>query len=415
MSRSACALRVLLCLASVASVPAFAQSALSAEAVKTATPATAAYVYVQTAGGVNVYAATMAGKLTPVKGSPFAVAGQIESVNATSLVSVGNTNLAAYAIAAGGAVGKQTANIDTQNFAGSECGTTTASGTLNGAFLDRTGKYAYLQLFGLEYQPGYPLCSAWQSYQLNPAGGKFLGSLDITAYEGVVVGAAMRTTVPVVSSNNKFSYGIIAEQCNCTRFVPFTTGPGGQMTQNAAFTEVDPPTDPSTTLSYFPSTARTDANQHMAVLLFAANQNGWSDIKYRQLASYTINKTTGGIVSTNTWANMPAPLVFGDAMEISPSGKLLAIAGGTSGMPGLQLFHFNGAAPITADSGLLLPSVTIDKLAWDNSNHLYALSYSTQTLYAYTVTPTSITAVAGSPYTVTGAYGIKGLIVVPKL
>jgi hypothetical protein len=95
---------------------------------------------------------------------------------------------------------------------------------------------------------------------------------------------------------------------------------------------------------------------------------------------------------------------------MSPSGKLLAVAG----HPGLQLFHFNGASPITTFSGLLLPAVNIDQLGWDNNNHLYALSYSAEALYVYTVTPTKISEVAGSPFHVANAYGIKGLTVVPK-
>jgi hypothetical protein len=97
-------------------------------------------------------------------------------------------------------------------------------------------------------------------------------------------------------------------------------------------------------------------------------------------------------------------------MEISPSDKLLALAN-----PGIQLFHFNGAAPITPYSKLLLPGVEIDQLTWDNSSHLYALGYAAQRLYVYTVTPTSINEVAGSPFTVQNAYGSSGLIVVPKL
>jgi hypothetical protein len=61
-----------------------------------------------------------------------------------------------------------------------------------------------------------------------------------------------------------------------------------------------------------------------------------------------------------------------------------------------------------------LPTTDVDQLGWDNDNHLYALGYSAEELYVYTVTPTSITEVAGSPYKVQNAYGIKGLIVVPK-
>jgi hypothetical protein len=51
---------------------------------------------------------------------------------------------------------------------------------------------------------------------------------------------------------------------------------------------------------------------------------------------------------------------------------------------------------------------------WDNSSHLYALSYESQKIYVFTVTPTNINEVSGSPYAVGGAYGITGLIVVPK-
>jgi hypothetical protein len=37
---------------------------------------------------------------------------------------------------------------------------------------------------------------------------------------------------------------------------------------------------------------------------------------------------------------------------------------------------------------------------WDTFNHLYAISYSTNRIYVYTVTPTSISATPGSPYTI---------------
>jgi hypothetical protein len=63
----------------------------------------------------------------------------------------------------------------------------------------------------------------------------------------------------------------------------------------------------------------------------------------------------------------------------------------------------------------MLPTVGIDQLAWDNDNHLYALSYSSGELYVYTAIPTSIKEVTGSPYKVENAYGITGLIVVPKV
>ena len=133
-----------------------------------------------------------------------------------------------------------------------------------------------------------------------------------------------------------------------------------------------------------------------------------------QLASYTIN-SKGAIATTNTWANMPTLPWNQDnfiGMNMSPAGNLLAV----SGLTGLKIYHFNGAAPITSYSSVLLPGVEVDELAWDKSNHLYALSYS-KGLYVFTVTPTSISEVAGSPYKIanpTGVNGVKDLIVVPK-
>ena len=112
---------------------------------------------------------------------------------------------------------------------------------------------------------------------------------------------------------------------------------------------------------------------------------------------------------------MPTPDVFrilnGEpdgpvVLNISPNGKLLAVGG----QLGLQVFHLNGAAPITRYSKVLTPPVQIVSARWDKSNHLYALSANGK-LYVYTITPTSIAAASGSPYTVSGA---AGLFVVPQ-
>jgi hypothetical protein len=113
---------------------------------------------------------------------------------------------------------------------------------------------------------------------------------------------------------------------------------------------------------------------------------------------------------------MPVPLVYPQVMNMSPSGKLLAIASATdytscncgptnSGTSGLQVFHFNGANPITRYSATLTKT-PIDSIRWDKANHLYALSFSTGKLFVYTVTPTSITPAPGSPYLIRGATGL---------
>jgi hypothetical protein len=55
---------------------------------------------------------------------------------------------------------------------------------------------------------------------------------------------------------------------------------------------------------------------------------------------------------------------------------------------GIEIYNFNGAAPLTLYKKLLT-GTSIDQVAWDSSNHLYAISKSTNELYVFTVTPTS--------------------------
>jgi hypothetical protein len=81
-----------------------------------AAAAPVAHVYVQTIKGVNVYDATATGKLSLVKGSPFAVSGQMEDINGSYLISVGTDDLRIYPIESGGAVGNQASEINTQNY-----------------------------------------------------------------------------------------------------------------------------------------------------------------------------------------------------------------------------------------------------------------------------------------------------------
>ena len=107
---------------------------------------------------------------------------------------------------------------------------------------------------------------------------------------------------------------------------------------------------------------------------------------------------------------MPTLQVYPESIAMSPAGNFVAVGG----LPGLQISHFNGASPATADGGVLLSKVEIDQVGWDKSNHLYALSYPSGKLYVYTVTSTGITEAAGSPYKVPGPYGLTGIVVVPK-
>jgi hypothetical protein len=138
-----------------------------------------------------------------------------------------------------------------------------------------------------------------------------------------------------------------------------------------------------------------------------------------QLASYTIDETTGGIKSTNTWKNMPYPFVaYPTSMNMSTSGKFLAVgATATEGAAflGLQIFNFKGAAPLTPLTGWLLNGTSIDRFKWDQDDHLYALDYTTGALYVFTVTSNGAHEAATSPTSIPYApYGSLGMAVVSK-
>jgi hypothetical protein len=56
----------------------------------------------------------------------------------------------------------------------------------------------------------------------------------------------------------------------------------------------------------------------------------------------------------------------------------------------------------------VLTTVPIDYIHWDNSNHVFALSASTGKLYVWTATPTTITPVSGSPFTIKATKDANG-------
>jgi hypothetical protein len=397
----------------LSAIPTFSQAD---DSTAETTAATVANVYVQTPKGVDVFSAASTGNLTLVKGSPFSDSGQMEGVSGKYLISVGTDYLHTYPIESNGTVGKQASETNTQDYGGSECGSTSLDGVPSGAFLDQAGQYFYVQLYQLNGGDSPGDCAAWQTYKVETNGTlQFIGSME---YEGWSDAYATDSSAPTVSSNDEYAYGAFYnfDGASYYTFSAFSRSDSGFLEINQNFTAIDPPANPNApygSWTFKPLFTQADNASHLAVLMESYYLDENLDQYYgpNQLASYTIDDASGGIASTNTWQNMPAPLVTNSVtMSMSTSGKLLAVFG----YPGLQLFHFNGAAPITSYSSVLLPTTDIDQVAWDKDNHMYALSYESQKLYVFTVTPTTINEVAGSPYSVTGAYGIHGLIVVPK-
>jgi hypothetical protein len=392
----------MLCLGSVllTTFLAIPQSALA----EAAASANVANVYIQAKSGVYVFHAKSSGQLDLVSGSPFADSGQMEAVRGNNLlISVGTNYLHSYALLSNGGVGRQLAQVNTAAYGGSKCGNTDQSGSI----LDHTGQYFSVQLYGTLTNDGNNYqCGAWQTYKVASDGQfTFLGDWENTGQYQYEL-SPLPLFLTTVSSNNEYIYGALQDP-DGDSFIPFKRASAGDIVQNGSFTEVDPTPEPGSG-QYSPEAVAADSANHLAALLIGGSPAP-------QLASYTVDNANGSIKSTNTWKNMPT--VDNDGpMAMSPAGNLIAIAA-KGETRGVQLFHFNGAAPATSYTGIL-PDVEIDQVAWDKNGHLYALNYTTGKLYVYTVTPTSVKPVPGGTYSVPGAvsgsYYSTGFVVVPQ-
>jgi hypothetical protein len=365
------------------------------------------------------FTAAANGQLTLVAGSPFKVTGQMEDISGKLLISVGNTYLHTYPIESSGAIGRQISQINTANYGGSECGATAGQGSV----LDHSGKYLYVQLNG---SGG---CAAWQSYRIEPDGFlHFIGDVEYYVPDLDEDGYALSSTPPTISSNDRFGYGAFNWAYGALEFnswSAFQITAGGLLEVNSSFSATGP--NGNGKYTYTPLLASADNANHLAVIENVQDANG---LLGYQVASFTINPTNGQVSSTNDFHNMPflnTPVAENTpiTLQMSPSGKLLAASPASvlavTPVSGLQIFHFNGPNPVTPMKSTLLdsllPNTLIEYLAWDNDNHLYAVSIDAAgnvvaELYVFTVTPTSITQAPGSPYQLPlWAYGATGLIV----
>lgn len=340
-----------------------------------ATSSPAAYVYVQTSSGVVGYSAASNGALTQIPGSPFKTSGLLAGSTGYAFYSVGTDWIHTYSLASNGAIGAQVSQINTQNYSGADCGQALAGAA---GVLDHSGKYFYNLL------NNYGDCAAYQTYSVGQN-----GVLTFNNWTQVVQTPEGGTTTPTILGNESFAYAI-SYYAHHANFIGFARETAGDL-QAIQFNETDP-ANPDT--NWTPSVVTADPTNHLAAILLANDSNPG------QLASYTVD-THGNITSTNTSDNMPFADFAATNLAMSPSGLLLAVGGdllsGYGG--GLQIFHFNGANPITPYSGSLT-NVAISVIKWDTSNHVYAISYTTNQIFVFTVTPTSISAAPGSPYTI---------------
>jgi hypothetical protein len=363
-----------------------------------------AYVYVQTTEGVNLYDAATNGKLTLVSGSPFKTTGAMVGSNGKYFITLGKKFIYSYLIAANGAIGEQVSTINSQDYAGGTCGAT------NGAILDHTGHSLYVGIWN-RIADSSGACSALQSFAI----AKDSGALSFV--DDADNGDQDTFTLPTLSSSDTFGYSVDADSQNPLSLIGFKRAANGGL--NAwGFKETDPKPEQGegSGWGYYPWIANATPGDYLAAVVFEQQDAPDGEFSPFQLASYTLD-SKGDLTSTNRSKDMPTPTVCPTSLNMSHGGNLLAVAGrlegcgdGLYGSAGLQIFHFNGPAPITA-FGKAISTVSIGQIHWDGSNHLYALSDSTNKLYVYTITPTSIAESPGSPYTIASP---SSLVVVTK-
>jgi hypothetical protein len=345
---------------------------------------TAAYVYVQIqgpAGAVYGYSASSAGQLSAISGSPFKPGTKIVGGTGSQFFTIGKTLLHSYAVGSNGAIGSQKSQIPFLDYSGSACGSSTG---LSDAVLDHSGQYVYVLL----ENGGDGTCSAYQTYKINNDGSfTFDGDSQVTYASGG------GTDKPSILGNETFAYA--------DDFFGHVNGIIGFQRQSAGTLEFSGSLVPSFFNSENYGTGYPDASpvgNYVVLQVFPNTSNP------PQLGSFTVG-SNGTLSSTNAPSDMPVSQLQGPYSTFSPDSKYFVLYGGqfapsTAGN-GIEIYKFNGASPLTLYHKLLT-GTPIDQVAWDSSNHLYAISKAANKLYVFTVTATGIsqdgTYAIGSPF-----------------
>ena len=325
---------------------------------------------------IAAYQSHSNGQLTPVAGSPFAVNAAYMTASGKYLFTTDGTNIYTYAVASDGGIA-QTSSIDANQSNPNHCGSPIS------LFTDRTGS----TLYDLDY--------------VSDCANNQYGSFSIDSSTGALTFIALSGAAsPVFNKPLSFlgndMYGYSA---SCWHYIQeiygFQRNSDGSLTLVSDLGSAPPMPTPPPGDTYCPWLAAADTGNHVAITLSAMNVSSFQADGPTQIAVYTADGA-GNLSPNSTAADMPEVVVGNVSdMQMSPAGNYLAVAG-----TGLQVFNFNGANPVTQLTGLLT-NTPIDQIAWDHSNHLYAISHSAGQLFVFTVTSDGATQAPGSPYNVT--------------
>ena len=341
-----------------------------------------AYVYVSSAptsstGQINAYSAASNGALTAIAGSPFPYDVNYMAVNGAWLFGVANvdTDINSFSIASNGALTfKDTYKV------------TNPGAAVISVYLDHTGSTLYADY--------YTTNNDYLSFSINQSSGRLTKIGDLAG------GPPNNTPVSFIGNN------VYAYSSSCYHFDQEIIGVKRNTDGTLSYLNSTFPFPAEKSGGFYcPWKAAADPTNHLAIAIEPLNSN-WGQDGLWQLASYTAG-ATGNLTTKSTFSNMPTVLVGAvNDYSMSPSGKYLAV-GGTAGF---QIFHFNGANPITKFTGLLTGN-TIDQIFWDNANHVYAISLKAGKLFVWTVTSTGATRAPASPHSIPN---VQNLIVLPK-
>jgi hypothetical protein len=365
-------------------VLASAQTASSQTDINSSVPASSspvAFVYVSNtptngSNQISGYTASPNGALTAIPGLPLVTPAADIVANGQFIFGSDGMNIDSFAIASNGAL-TQADSLSVE-----------PGGGVFNLFLDHTGSSLYADY--------YTTNNEYLAYSIGANGA-------LTYLDNVMGGPGIGATTSFVGSN-EFSYA-----SSCYHFTPSIYGLQRSDDGSITLLNMTPPYPATPTGYYFYCPwqgGAADPTDHIAFAMQLLNGN-WAPVGPYQLATYTADGS-GNLTTTSTYSNMPSVLVgVVNNYWMSPTGKFLAVAGST----GLQVFHFNGANPITKYTGKLV-SEDVDQVLWDNANHLYALGRVAGKLWVFTVTSTGVKQAPGSPYTITGA---DYLVVLPNL
>lgn len=338
-------------------------------------PQSSAYVYVSRPTHIDGFAVSSTGELTPVPGSPFPnISVSHLSSNKKFLfgTDANGKYVHSFSIASDGALIKAAETNVAKYISNPCCGL--------GLQIDPSGsdlyvgitdyingqEYTYLESFKIEANGelqylGKSLVNPHTISEL-----RFVPSTHYAYQAGCwiqVINPGTEKETPVTSEFHRESNGFLTF-LGTTDEVPKAEGAD----------------------KYCPFALASDPTDHLAFVYRTLGID-------TAIGTYTVS-AEGKLTTKSSYENMPSYDVYPHTASISPTGKLLAIGGGSA----FQLFHFNGSAPVTKFSRAIDAGDNLLEFGWDKSNHLYSLTGSA--LLVYTVTPTSIEQAPGSPISI---------------